>query len=236
MISPMRVLSANYKGQLLPPDSESSEFGIDSMQVQSPDTCEVSGGWQALPCQMVSSTPVIAQQECNISSRVFHGDRAHEHSDNSISLEPPKIPTISPFEPVCKKKLQDLQESFFNSSALSNIESGTDARGPLPSWSAFSSKDTIGESQSSGAGNTGGDSSTAFARRLDVQWHAVPEGSQLQDMTMVRQLLADRRVGDFDSAYDWAIQPGSISAVTTEMATDDAMTSLRASEVLPPTC
>lgn len=237
MITPMAAISPNEMGQLLPPSSESSDFGIDSMQVHSPDTCEASSEWQALPCQMVSSTPVIAQQKCKGLSRGFHDDNAGELNDSiSLDHDPPRIAILSPFEPVCKKELQQLQDSSFSSSSFTNVESGADGRGPVPSWSGFSSsKDIVGESQSSGASNTVGDSSTAFARRLNIPRMAVPEDSQLQDTTMVRQLLADRNLGDFDSAYDCAIQHGSISAGTTAVATDDAMTSLRASEVLSPT-
>lgn len=230
MITPMATPFPTSDGQLLPPNSKNDEFGIDGMQVHSPDYCELSGEWQALPCEMVSSTPVVAHQNGSGASREgFHTDGAHEPKDNSISLEldPCRNANLSPFQPVCKNELRELQQSAFLTSSLTNAD-----RGPLLSWSAYSSsKDMAGDSHSSGAGNTVGDSSTAFARTLN-NWQAVPEHSQVQDTSMVHQLLADRHLGDLDCADDWAVQPGTISADTTAMATDDALASLRASEVL----
>lgn len=222
--------------EFLLPNSKHSDFGVDSMQVQSPDTCELSSEWQALPCEMVSSTPVVAHQTRHGASREgFHCDSTQELNDTSISLDldPQQHTTVSPFAVLCKNELRELQQSVFNSSSLTNPDTGTGGRGPLPSWSAFSSsKDIVGDSRSSGAGNTVGDSSTAYARTLTLQWQAVPEHSQLPETSMVHQLLADRHLGAFDSVYDWTVQPGNISADSTAMATDDAGTSLRASEVL----
>lgn len=228
VITPVAPPPSAGAGSFLPTTTREAPLRVENMRVQSPETIETSCDWQALPCEMVSSTPVCAHNGNGPPSDIF--DTAQ---DNSISLEldPNLNRSLSPFGPVCKKELRELQTSTINTSSLSNTEIGTDGRGPLPSWSANSSKDNVGDSQDSVSRTTVGDSSTAFARPLSIQWQPVPEDSQLQDATMVNQLLADRHLGDLGNLGEWSVQPGSISADTTVAATDDATTSLRASEV-----
>jgi hypothetical protein len=231
MLTPRAVPPSTGVKEVMSPISEGPGAGNHA---QSPSH-EIPGEWQAMPCEMVSSTPVVAHQQYDGMSREsLHFDTAEGPQDNSISLELDQhhSTALSPFQPVCKNELCQLQQSVFDTSSLP--ESGTIDRGPLPSWSACSSsKEIIGSSQGSRTSNTAGDSSTAFARTLNVQWQAVPEDSQLQSASMVHQLWIDRHLGDFESAEDWAIQHGSISTDTTAMATEvtGAMASLHVSEV-----